>query len=83
MGKRNGALIMIENIRQVQTMFLNSSSEQRINYINNFERLLPYERTALMQCKKFMTPEEKRVYFDVVKKISERQNKTSEPPQNI
>ena len=64
MGKPSRAEIMNCNIRNAITTFLNMTTEERINYINRYQCLLPYEKTALLQCKKFMTPVEKRTYKD-------------------
>ena len=62
MGRPSRAEIMNCNIRNAITTFLNMTTEERIDYINRYPCLLPYEKTALLQCKKYMTSAEKKAY---------------------
>ena len=62
MGRPSRAEIMNCNIRNAITTFLNMTTEERVDYINIYQCLLPYEKTALLQCKKFMTTAEKKAY---------------------
>lgn len=70
--KKSGATILIENIRATQNQFLNMTSEERIAFIERYEKLQPFQTTALMQCKKFMTPAEKKTYKAAVQKAAEK-----------
>lgn len=62
MGRQSRAEIMNCNIRNAIATFFNMTSEERVDYINRYQCLLPYEKTALLQCKKYMTAAEKKVY---------------------
>ena len=57
---------MFEKIRQTQIYFINMSSSERIRFINRYENLMPYQITGLFQCKKIMTPAEKKALKTVV-----------------
>ena len=43
-----------------------------------YEKLQPFQTTALIQCKKFMTPAEKKTYKAAVQKAAEK-NSGSQP----
>ena len=62
MGRQSRAEIMNCNIRNAIATFFNMTTEERVDYINRYQCLLPYEKTALLQCKKFMTAAEKKAY---------------------
>ena len=68
MVKLNGAQLMMENIRRTQNEFLNMSGEQRLKFLDRYEYLQPYQKTALLQCRKYMSAAEKRKF----KQMSER-----------
>ena len=79
MARSRGASFMIESIRRTVNAFYCMNSEERIKFINKYNLLMPYEKTALLQCKKFMNTAEKRAYKAVQEKLkSVAQN---EPPQ--
>lgn len=73
--------MMINNINQVKLMYINCTLEQKLNFISNFEFLLPYERTALLQLKKHMSIEEKRAYKKAVEKLKNKDSGGAVPPQ--
>ncbi len=80
MVKQTGAARMIESIRATQNQFLNMTSNERIEFINRYEILQPYQTTALIQCKKFMTTAERKALKQVQEKIKAKQE-AQNPPQ--
>jgi hypothetical protein len=80
MARSRGAKFMLDNINRVIVTFLNMSSEDRIKFINRYSLLLPYERTALLQCKKFMNTAERKALKTVQEKLKTNNNE-NEPPQ--
>ena len=77
-----GATLMMENIMLTKNDFFSMSPEDRIKFIQKYELLLPYQKTALLQCRKFMSPAEKREYKKVRDAASlKAENKTVEPEQ--
>ena len=60
--RKTGAQIMMENIRKTQNEFLIMNGEQRLAYLDRYEFLQPYQKTALLQCRKYMSAAEKRKF---------------------
>ena len=61
----SGGQRMQMNIRIAMNDFLNMTSEKRIEYINKYHCLLPYEQVALLQCRKYMTRAERKAYKEI------------------
>ena len=77
-----GATIMMQNIRKTQVDFVSMSAEDRLKFIERYEYLQPYQKTALLQCRKFMSPAEKRAYKQVRDAASQKQEKGgNQPPE--
>ena len=72
--RKTRAEILVEGIKETQNRFLNMTSEERIAFIERYEILQPFQTTALMQCKKFMTPAEKKIYKAAVQKVIDKNN---------
>ena len=81
MVRQTGAARMIEGIRATQNQFLNMSSQERIAFINRYEILQPYQTTALLQCKKFMTTAERKALKQIQEKVKAKSQKNQNPPQ--
>ena len=60
-----GGQRMQMNIRIAMNDFLNMTSEKRIEYINKYHCLMPYEQVALLQCRKYMTTAERKAYKQI------------------
>ncbi len=71
---------MIDNIRKFQSDFLMLGSEERIALLDRYEFMHPYQKTALFQCKKYMTPAEKRKYKQVTEKLASKSNEDEPQP---
>ena len=80
MVKQTGAARMIEAIRATQNQFLKMTSDERLEFINRYEFLQPYQTTALIQCKKFMTTAERKALKQVQEKIKAK-HEAQNPPQ--
>lgn len=76
--KRQKTKPMYDLIADTILRFVNCSSQQRITYINNYEHLLPYEKVALIQAKKYMTTEEKKAYKEVQLKYKQKSENSQE-----
>lgn len=48
--------------------FLEMTSQERTEMIEGFYQLLPYQQTAIIQCKKRMTFNEKKLFKEIVEK---------------
>lgn len=81
MVKKTGAALMMERIRTAQMQFLSMSSEDRIKFISGYEFLQPYQVTALYQCKRYMSPQEKRALKQAIEKIKAKNSDDQTPPQ--
>lgn len=68
MKKLCGAAFMKQMISDSKLAFLEMTSEQRLEMIKGFYQLLPYQQTAILQCKKRMSNKEKRTLKEVVEK---------------
>ena len=66
MAKQSRAEIMNCNIRNAIGTFFKMTTEERQEYIGRYNCLLPYEKTALLQCKKYMTSAEKKAYKQAI-----------------
>ena len=66
--RKTGAELMMENIRRTQNEFFLMSEEERLKFLDRYEYLQPYQKTALLQCRKFMSTAERRK----LKQMSER-----------
>ena len=53
------------NVRIAINDFLNMSEESRISYISKYPCLLPYEKEALKECLKLMTPKERKLLKNI------------------
>ena len=60
--RKNGALLMMENIRKTQGEFILMTPEQRLAFLDKYDRLQPYQKTALLQCRKYMSAAEKKKF---------------------
>jgi hypothetical protein len=81
--RKTGAQIMMENIRKTQNEFLIMNGEQRLAYLDRYEFLQPYQKTALLQCKKYMSAAEKRKFKQVTERAAGfNQSNDSEPQPN-
>ena len=45
--RKTGAQLMMENIRKTQGEFLIMTGEQRLAFLDKYDRLQPYQKTAL------------------------------------
>lgn len=77
MVRLTGAELMMQNIRNTQNAYLKMSVEDRIKFIESYKVLYPYQKTALLQLRKFMSPAEKRA----LKKMTDLAKQSSEEPQ--
>lgn len=71
---------MMESINQTILTFLNMKSEDRIAFIERYEFLLPYQTTALLQCKKYMNSDEKKALKKAQEKLKAKRAE-EQPPQ--
>ena len=78
MAKDTKFNILKTNMNSLMTSFLSKPSDERIKYIKKLESLSQIERIVLLQCKKYMTPQEKRVYNKTQKEASEKNKEQSE-----
>ena len=66
MAKQSRAEILNCNIRNAINTFIQMTPEEKIDYIKRYPCMMPYEKTALLQCTKYMTTAEKRAYKQAV-----------------
>ena len=66
MKKMTGSLFMKQMISDSVLAFLNMPTEDRKKMIRGFYTLLPYQQTAIIQCKKNMTYDERKTLKEVV-----------------
>ena len=81
MVKLNGAQLMMENIRKTQNEFLNMNGEQRLKFLDRYEYLQPYQKTALLQCRKFMSSAEKKKFKQMMEKSAGSAKLNEDEPQ--
>lgn len=61
MKRIKGARLIQQLIAESMIAFLEMSSNERVDLIQGFYQLLPYQQTAIIQCKKRMTAAEKKI----------------------
>ena len=86
MVRKTGASLMIERIKSSIIQFVNMNSEQRIEYIRRYKYLQPYQTTALLQCKRYMTTAERKELKKVqaeLKSESQKEIENQTPPQMV
>lgn len=79
--RKTGAQIMMENIRKTQNEFLNMNGEQRLAFLDKYEVLQPYQKTALLQCRKFMSAAEKKKFKQMMEKAAGSTRLNEDEPQ--
>lgn len=79
--RKTGAQVMIENIRKTQNEFFAMSGEDRLKYLDRYELLQPYQKTALLQCRKYMSAAEKRKFKQVSEKAAASSKIGEDGPQ--
>ena len=65
MVKVTRAQALANSITEAQIRFFNMSEDERIEYINRYDKMQPYQKVALKGCRKFMSPREKLAYKKV------------------
>lgn len=80
--KKTRAELMIENIKRTQGIFLLMSSEERLKFLDRYSSLQPYQKTALLQCRKYMSAVEKRKFKQMIEKSASSINSNDEPQPN-
>ena len=65
MVKVTRAQRLANSITEAQVRFFNMNENERIDYINRYDKMQPYQKVALRCCKKFMSPREKLAYKKV------------------
>ena len=66
MKRIKGARLIQQLIAESMIAFLEMSSDERVEMIKGFYHLLPYQQTAIIQCKKRMTVLEKKILNETV-----------------
>ena len=79
--RKTGAQIIMENIRKTQNEFLNMNGEQRLAFLDRYEFLQPYQKTALLQCRKFMSAAEKKKFKQMMEKAVGSARLNEDEPQ--
>ena len=59
--------------------FINMNSDDRVKYIQRYSLLTSQEKVVLIQCRKYMNAEEKRVYKIEKDKLSKQIEEQSQP----
>ena len=62
MVKISRAQALANSITEAQVRFFNMNEEERIDYINRYDKMQPYQKVALRGCRKFMSPKEKMAF---------------------
>lgn len=62
MVKISRAQALANSITEAQVRFFNMNEEERIDYINRYDKMQPYQKVALRGCRKFMSPKEKQAF---------------------
>lgn len=82
MAKISGAVILKNKIQETVNKFINLSLEERIKFIEKYRFLQPYEVTALLECKKFMSRAEKKALKNQIEANKQRLSKNeNDAPQ--
>ena len=79
--RKTGAQLMMENIRKTQGEFLIMTGEQRLAFLDKYDRLQPYQKTALLQCRKYMSAAEKKKIKQMMEKSAVTTKSNEEEPQ--
>ena len=80
MPKISRGQAMADAIFKIKSEFVSMSEDDRIRFIENYGLLNNYQRVALIQLKKFMTPKEKRVYKTQVEKQTQKESEQPDGP---
>ena len=80
--KKYGAQQMIDNIQKTKCEFLILSSEERLKFLDKYDLLMPYQKTALIQCRKYMSYTEKTKFKQVIEKSAKLKLTNDEPQPN-
>ena len=83
MAKMLGSVRTQNSINEAIVRFINMSSEERIKYIKRYSVLQPYQKVALLQSKRYMNSDEKKVFKEVRMAVAEQSaSNNAEPEQN-
>lgn len=68
----SGADRLRQNILDYKNNFLMKTSAERLALIERYPLMQPYQKVALLQCKKYMSDEEKRKFRQVSKNVEDK-----------
>ena len=82
MGRSIRAQVLANSINELQVRFFNMSEDERIEYINRYDKMQPYQKVALRGCRKFMSVKEKTAFRKVTLTQKETQADEKQPNQD-
>ena len=82
MAKISRAQALANSITEAQVRFFNMSENERIEYINKYDKMQPYQKIALRGCRKFMSAKEKSVFRSVAQPKQEISAEEKQPNQD-
>lgn len=82
MVKISRAQALANSITEAQVRFFNMSENERIEYINKYDKMQPYQKIALRGCRKFMSAKEKSVFRSVAQPKQETTAEEKQPNQD-
>lgn len=79
MVKISRGQVLANSINELQVRFFNMSEDERIEFINKYDKMQPYQKVALRGCRRFMSTREKQAFRLVSSPKTETQTQESEP----